>query len=73
VCAIRLYTYPRSAEVDGELRATNDLTPVEEAYMKSITNTTMRAAVAIGTVVALIASVGAPFKWSMILPPWLSI
>jgi len=41
--------------------------------MKSITHTTMRAAVTIGTVVALIASVGAPFKWSMILPPWLSL
>jgi hypothetical protein len=54
--------------VDGELRATHDPTPVEEASMKSITHTTMRAAVAIGTVVALISTVGAPFKWSHILP-----
>ena len=70
---IHLYTLRRSAEVDGELRATRDLTPVEEAYMKSITHTTMRAAVAIGTVVALISTVGAPFKWSSILPSWLSL
>ena len=28
---IDLYTWRRSAEVDGELRATHDLTPVEEA------------------------------------------
>jgi hypothetical protein len=59
--------------VDGELRATHDLTPVEEASMKSITHTTMRAAVAVGTVVALISTVGAPFKWSLILPQWLTL
>jgi hypothetical protein len=41
--------------------------------MKSINNTTTRAVVAMGTVVALIASVGAPFKWSMIVPPWLKV
>ena len=29
--SIHLYTYRGSAEVDGELRATSDLTPVEEA------------------------------------------
>jgi hypothetical protein len=49
--------------VDGELRATHDLTPVEEANMKSITHTTMRAAVVIGTVVGFISTVCAPFKW----------
>ena len=60
-----------SAEVDGELCATNDLTPVEEVSMRAITHTTLRAAVAIGTMVALIATVGAPFKWSSIIsPPW---
>jgi hypothetical protein len=39
--------------------------------MKSITHTTMRAAIAVGTVVAFISTVGAPFKWSRVLPPWL--
>ena len=59
--------------MDGELRATNDLTPVEEAIMKSITHPAMKAALAIGTVVALISTVGAPFKWSVIVPPWLKL
>jgi hypothetical protein len=45
-----------------------ELTPVEKEDMKTMTHTAMRATAAIGTVVALIATVGAPFKWSMILP-----
>ena len=41
--------------------------------MKSITHTAMKAAVTIGTVVALISTVSAPFKWSLALPPWLTL
>ena len=41
--------------------------------MKSITHTAMKAAVAIGTVVALITTVSAPFKWSLVMPPWLRL
>jgi hypothetical protein len=32
--------------------------------MKKITHNTMRAAAAVATMVALISTVGAPFKWS---------
>lgn len=31
--------------------------------MEKLTKTSVRAAVAIATIVALVASVGAPFKW----------
>ena len=37
--------------------------------MRNIKYAPVRIGVAIATVVALVSSVGAPFKWSMILPP----
>ena len=43
----------------------------EVGIMKTINQTTKRAVVSIATTVALVSTVGAPFKWSMMrfLPP----
>jgi hypothetical protein len=38
--------------------------------MKTISHTSMRIAVAVATTVALISTVGAPFKWSMAVHLW---
>ena len=38
--------------------------------MKAVSHTPVRVAVAIWTLVALIATVGAPFKWSFVI--WFS-
>jgi hypothetical protein len=38
--------------------------------MKSITHSSVRVATAISTMVALIATVGAPFKWSLVVGFW---
>ena len=38
--------------------------------MRAISRTSVRAAATISTVVALIATVGAPFKWSLVVWLW---
>ena len=38
--------------------------------MRTISRTSVRAAATISTVVALIATVGAPFKWSFMVSLW---
>ncbi|MGZ7023005.1 MAG: hypothetical protein ACXVJ3_17345, partial [Ilumatobacteraceae bacterium] len=56
-------------EVDGTLDVRSTERRLERVLMKNIKYAPVRIGVAIATVVALVSSVGAPFKWSMILPP----
>jgi hypothetical protein len=54
----------------------NDHSPIEEAHMRQhstlarVTDIPKRVAAATATIVAMIATVGAPFKWSVLFTLW---
>ena len=62
-------THTVSADADRDVHHDRRRT-AEVVRMKAVSHTPVRVAVAISTLVALIATVGAPFKWSFVI--WFS-